>query len=599
MLSAFVLAAVVASSAFEEAEQLSTTREITRARDLYRTAAVSDPDPLRRDKAAIRAAGLDWHVFHDADSARRELGAVQEASTQYAKASLERAAVESELTHDVHAAQDAATRAYAAAATSGDRAAALTARAEAVINEAVRNRLQNVCSDDAQPLTAAIVDLHSAIAVGGPLLGRSRLLIDAGALTGDRQTVLDGWRSYYIERPARLAAAEKALIDATSMRNAASALAASGFFTEAELVLRDPCAKDPMSATDASNDIVSYSRALRRIFAITDEHYRNVARGAPGGDFDATVAAEGKALWTQLSWPRGAPPFSIEAAMAELAKRFGTVAVLGRTDDIPSLLLGHRVVDETRLVAQYGRKASLHFVQLDGDMSAGYMAWVTRGRAGTGGWTNSSGIYQLRPMYADDAAGRWRWIADPAMRTERDREIADESRRDLEKARRQPITNLPGLDLRLARQAAEEVRQAIAATGKTGDALRDEFIATLTRDKFDASIWAHEGRHAIDMSVFHIKDSPELEYRAKLSEIAFARSPRLMSSILSPVGGTTAHGKANERVLRGMTKWMSAHAAAIHGLDRGAPLLPQLDKLSDEQLRAAARSLDPLARRHP
>jgi hypothetical protein len=41
---------------------------------------------------------------------------------------------------------------------------------------------------------------------------------------------------------------------------------------------------------------------------------------------------------------------------------------------------------------------------------------------------------------------------------------------------------------------------------------------------------------------------------------------------------------------------LHAHRAEIAGLDATRPLLPQLDKLTDEQLRAAARSMDPYAK---
>ena len=45
-----------------------------------------------------------------------------------------------------------------------------------------------------------------------------------------------------------------------------------------------------------------------------------------------------------------------------------------------------------------------------------------------------------------------------------------------------------------------------------------------------------------------------------------------------------------------LTAWMKAHAAEIRGLDRTRPMLMQVEKLTDEQLRAAFRSMDPLAR---
>ena len=41
---------------------------------------------------------------------------------------------------------------------------------------------------------------------------------------------------------------------------------------------------------------------------------------------------------------------------------------------------------------------------------------------------------------------------------------------------------------------------------------------------------------------------------------------------------------------------MDEHAGDILGLDRERPLLPQLDLLTNDQLRAAFRSMDPLAR---
>jgi hypothetical protein len=42
---------------------------------------------------------------------------------------------------------------------------------------------------------------------------------------------------------------------------------------------------------------------------------------------------------------------------------------------------------------------------------------------------------------------------------------------------------------------------------------------------------------------------------------------------------------------------MQANAKDIAGLDSQSALLPQLDKLTNEQLRAAFRSMDPLVNR--
>jgi hypothetical protein len=450
--------------------------------------------------------------------------------------------------------------------------------------------------------------LHNAIETGGPLLEPSRLLLNAALLIGDGEQALIAWRWYYAEKPSGIADVDARLASALaswksgtapsieSRRDVALALARSRLFPEADLALRDPCRGAAIDDA-ATHDLILYAAALRRINAITAESYRSVAAHTKGPNLKREVLAEGEALWKALSWPNGVPKFSSEALLKELGTRFGAVATLGETDDIPTLLLGHSVIDETREVEQYGRKASLHFMQLDGMVSSGYSAWLTYGDVGTGGWSGSGGdIVQIRTMYADDAVESWRRMTDPVERSERDRRVASESKRDEERIRANAIAPLPGLQMRLGRQGLEKIRDELSASGLAGDALRDAFIARARRDKFESSIWAHEGRHAIDKTQFGIKDSTELEFRAKLSEIVFARSPRLMGSILDPIGGSSAHGRANERIMKGVVESMRAHASEIAGFDKSAPVLPQLDRLTDDQIRAAFRSLDPLAK---
>ncbi len=47
--------------------------------------------------------------------------------------------------------------------------------------------------------------------------------------------------------------------------------------------------------------------------------------------------------------------------------------------------------------------------------------------------------------------------------------------------------------------------------------------------------------------------------------------------------------------MKGIVEWMREHSDSIQGLDPDLPLLPQLDRLTDEQLREAFRSMDPMA----
>jgi hypothetical protein len=141
----------------------------------------------------------------------------------------------------------------------------------------------------------------------------------------------------------------------------------------------------------------------------------------------------------------------------------------------------------------------------------------------------------------------------------------------------------------------------------SGGLLRAGFVAAADRAVIESSIFAHEGRHAIDaefethfFGLFlggGLNSSAALEFRAKLSEIAFAPVPRLaFGGILNEnIGGPTPHGQANLKLMKGLVAWMDAHHAEIDGLDPKKPLLTQLDRLTDDQLRASARSLDPMA----
>ena len=49
------------------------------------------------------------------------------------------------------------------------------------------------------------------------------------------------------------------------------------------------------------------------------------------------------------------------------------------------------------------------------------------------------------------------------------------------------------------------------------------------------------------------------------------------------------------RVMNGLVAWMQAHAQEIPAIDTSRPLLPQFDRLTNEQIRDAHRSMDPWA----
>jgi hypothetical protein len=201
----------------------------------------------------------------------------------------------------------------------------------------------------------------------------------------------------------------------------------------------------------------------------------------------------------------------------------------------------------------------------------------------------------------------WAALTDPELLQQNQENLARWSNEDDDRARQNPYAYLPGLRLRMWVRGAQRVYDRERAAGFDGPQLRAAFLAEYDRLLSAASISAHEGRHALDKQSRDLGlgigllfgASQELEYRAKLSQVAFAPDPLIgMNGVFSSNIGQKgdAHGMANLRVMRGLVKWMESHASEIRGLDHRRPLLPQFDLLSDEQMRAAFRSMDPWVR---
>jgi hypothetical protein len=270
----------------------------------------------------------------------------------------------------------------------------------------------------------------------------------------------------------------------------------------------------------------------------------------------------------------------------------------GETAGYQDLHFGHRVLDEGRTVEQYGHTGSVRFVALDAIVSNGFQSWAWDGRAQHGGWASKGLIVQVRPAYVGDPVFAWRAMTDSTQLRRHAEQIAADSAADLIRARETPIAYFASAAARIERDGRRALLDSLRGAGYAGTELEAVFEREVGSAMLESSIFAHEGRHAIDAGLGVDSGPAVLEYRAKLSEVAFASRPKLdLGGIISPnAGDGTPHGTANLRVLQGLERWMRDHASDIAGLDPAAPLLPQLPLLTDSQLRAAFASLDPLAR---
>lgn len=371
-------------------------------------------------------------------------------------------------------------------------------------------------------------------------------------------------------------------------------LTRAGFARQAERLaghwsLASRAAGDPLW-----RKISAYLSERRKLEAVLLASNRRVARGGPASDLRAAVRAQQSAL---------AAAAGLKGDLrAGIAKAYGLYGMVGKTGDFESVHLGHLVQSERRPIDQYGRHAEVRYLVLDNMISNGYESWLWDGNAADGGWTESGPtIVQARPAYTSAPLEAWMLVANSQHRREylgRSRALEAEDRAELRSA---DVAYLPGLAHRLNLQFTDQIlSRARVLAEKSGD-LHRAFLAEYSRANLQQSIFIHEGRHALDHNIIRghaPADLALLEYRAKLSELALADYPRLAAFNIdgTTIGGDNEHGRANRRIMAEYASWIRAHGKQVKGYDPAYPPLAQLDRLSDDQIRAVARALDPFAR---
>lgn len=601
MGTAAALAMPLAAQGTAAGDAAFMQQHFTLADSAYRD-VLAHGSPDDRKRAALALAGMDWHIQRDTTRAMRDLQAF--AGTVPALVMASRARLAS---GNVTGAMAAARGAIAAAHDDQGRRDAAVALADVALFTP-----EHSCLDSATPISprndAAIRDarshLHRIVVVEPGQLEPAGRLIRLAALTGDWPSLAVGVRSYYVVGhrvpggPLVLAESALRAMDSEGVsemgRHAFAALVDAKQFEAAALIVT--CGSLAGQPHDAhTREIIAYARFLRDAERTTERYYGEVARAH--GDtarWQASFFAAGRRLWPLLDWQGPVPEFTPDTLVGELDLRFGLVVNLGTTAGTFDLHAGHRISDEARVVSQYGHTATVRFAVLDGMISDGYQSWAWDGIAQHGGWASSDLIIQVREAYANGPLRAWHASTDSAAIRRNAGIIARDSAADIAHTDETAVGDFSSLQERLIRDARLFLLDSLRASGLTGAALQSRFEHRYGDDVDESSIFAHEGRHAIDRGL-HLTDSTaaNLEYRAKLSEVAFAPSPRLALSgiVVASSSDDTPHGIANARLMRGLLDWMAHHAPT----PRDASLALAIPLLTDEQLREAVRSLDPLA----
>jgi hypothetical protein len=195
------------------------------------------------------------------------------------------------------------------------------------------------------------------------------------------------------------------------------------------------------------------------------------------------------------------------------------------------------------------------------------------------------------------------WVTDSNAHNQIKRQIAEARKTDFITCRLDKYKEPGFLSLSIKLNASEQLFDSLQKTGLASNGLYLAFISETMGLNVESTVFAHEGRHAIDQryfkSEFDSMTQDERELRAKYSEIIFSSNSKLAltGSILGgDLDSNTIHGKANYRLRKTIADWMELHSNEIGGLDKSTPMLMQVELLSDQQLRKICLSADPLSR---
>lgn len=419
-----LLASDLPSPAVDAAQRLALNGRFHEAKG--KLASILEAPAASRDEkddATVELARIEWRIDDRLAVARARLIARLPEAKKKAKALLLLSRMERTLQR-FEPARAAARQALQAADTPDDHDEAALSLAQALVDEellAAREGKRAAFGGEARGrLSEALTLIAPVVALRPGVPAPARTLLDAALLLDDGPQALVAFRSYF----ASAGTADSLLLsgarlvlddllprwkgpqaDRADRTALVRALADSRFFTEAVLIALDARspAGAPLEHEPFVRDLVLYEAFLHRSRAMTDDYYRDVARGkAKPKRWRSAFEADLRRLWKSLRWEDKAPPFDDKlfegSADTELGKRFGTLLTgRGKTGDVEDLHAGHRVIDEKRSVEQYGRRATVRIVALDAMISSGYETWTWDGNGAHGGWGRVGFIVQVRP----------------------------------------------------------------------------------------------------------------------------------------------------------------------------------------------------------
>ena len=375
-------------------------------------------------------------------------------------------------------------------------------------------------------------------------------------------------------------------------------LAKSRFYEYARVLVK--LFKLSKASTDTSTKhIVAYANYINDISSITNAYYRLASTENKGSDdFIDALRSKNQSLYKQLVVnERQQDTFSARNFRDIIRSKFGSMYLITATSAsrTTGLVLGHIVNERIRTIEQYEHSADFTFTELDMMVSNGYPSWFWENR-GAGGYALRGGFLRIKSMFNYLAINAWDRVTDSVKRGEIEKSIKDNLlASDLDtdiKVIRSTVAKKIELD------ALDVLYNRLVADGLKGIELQLKFIEHYELYRDNATMFAHEGRHSIDRVVlqegYRALGSAKIEYRGRLSQIAFSASPKLeLANMLNGVGSSPT-GQSNKMILDVIETWINDNKENIPNYEFNKQAIAQVYKLTDLQIINCIKNVDPL-----
>jgi len=604
----------------QDADLLFNQYKLADSRAIYAgIAADVSIDAATRVKACQKLAEQDWKFYNDFAGATKALQTARALKVDLTGTALLTATINLE-NKNYKEALDNAKESLRLALSKQDRAKAIIVSARVVHDWGFYEVRHNQMPDK--------TELKETVRWLGEVLNEqpgnpdaSETLIGIGLLLKDGNTILKGWKSYYLvsdeskingalstgfrELKSVLQNWTGAPLTTTKMQTLALGFADSKLFNYANYVAQQIAKNTPVvfSRSKPLHDIVAYQAYIDDVKHVNDGIYPEVARGRQKYDdaYDSLMNIAGKVLWNKLSFIPKSEKFDPDTLYNILNRKYGEEGYSGTTVNYYGMLMGHIIHKELKQISQYGYTTKFTYISIDRLISRDFTSWY--GTTNVGGWGDSTTIIQVRKAYMTEPFQLLNLVTDSTARKTAMADIAQKREADLEICKEDPYTEPKFLSPYLKLSEASKIYRRLKESGLKGMELNIGFIDEILKLTVASTVFAHEGRHAIDQlyfpKEFKTMSDDERELRAKYSEVAFSLDPKMAftGSILgSGLDINTNHGKANYRFRKIIVDWMMAHQPEIRGLDKNIPMLIQFDLLTDAQLIAICQSADPFAK---